>query len=419
MWSVEHGPAEDDEINLLAAGRNYGWDPVPGYNQSVAMTDLVKFPGAVEARWSSGSVTLATSGGIFLVGAQWGVWEGRLAVATLKDSKLRIFEFGRDGALVSQVIVPELDGQYGRLRTPMMGPDGALYVTTSNGGGSDLILRIAENVAPAFPAGPRPERSVAENTDPGVNFGEPVEASDADGDELSYTLGGADAASFEIDEVSGQLRTSGALNYEDRSSYRVTVTAADTSGETAVTDVTILLINEDEDGALTLSSRQPQVGTSLTATLADPDGRLRSIGWLWERRLPGRSVWSQIVGAASGSYRPSDGDVGSDLRVTASYTDGQGSGKSVQVLVPNAVLPAPPMNRAPAFPTGPRPERSVAENTGPGENIGEPVEASDADGDELSYMLGGADAASFEIDEVSGQLQTSDALNYEDKRATE
>ena len=137
MWSVEHGPAEDDEINLLAAGRNYGWDPVPGYNQSVAMTDLVKFPGAVEARWSSGSETLATSGGIFLAGAQWGVWEGRLAVATLKDSKLRIFEFSSDGALVSQVIVPELDGRYGRLRTPMMGPDGALYVTTSNGVGTD------------------------------------------------------------------------------------------------------------------------------------------------------------------------------------------------------------------------------------------------------------------------------------------
>ena len=32
MWSVEHGPALDDEINLLVAGRNYGWDPVPGYN---------------------------------------------------------------------------------------------------------------------------------------------------------------------------------------------------------------------------------------------------------------------------------------------------------------------------------------------------------------------------------------------------
>ena len=145
MWSVEHGPSVDDEINRLVAGRNYGWDPVPGYNESVAMTDLAKYPEAVEAKWSSGSPTLATSGGIFLDGEQWGVWEGRLAVAALKDRKLRLFEFTPDGAFVSQVIVSELDGAFGRLRTPMMGPDGALYVSTSNGGGSDRILRIAED----------------------------------------------------------------------------------------------------------------------------------------------------------------------------------------------------------------------------------------------------------------------------------
>ena len=112
-------------------------------------------------------------------------------------------------------------------------------------------------------------------------------------------------ASFEIDEVSGQLQTSDALNYEDKSSYRVTVTAADTSGETAVTDVTILVINEDEDGEIMLSSRQPQVGARLTATLSDPDGNVRSIGWLWERRVSGGSVWSPIAGAVSSSYRPS------------------------------------------------------------------------------------------------------------------
>ncbi|MDE0166287.1 MAG: PQQ-dependent sugar dehydrogenase [Bryobacterales bacterium] len=154
MWSVEHGPSVDDEINLLAPGRNYGWDPVPGYNERVPMTDLVKFPDAVEAKWSSGSPTLATSGGIFLEGEQWGVWEGRLAVATLKDSKLRLFEFTPDGAFVSQVVVPELDGEFGRLRTPMAGPDGTLYVTTSNGGGGDRILRIAPDVTTAPPAPP-------------------------------------------------------------------------------------------------------------------------------------------------------------------------------------------------------------------------------------------------------------------------
>ena len=109
----------------------------------------------------------------------------------------------------------------------------------------------------------------------------------------------------------------------------------------------------------------------------------------------GRSVWSQIAGAASGSYRPSDGDVGSDLRVTASYTDGQGSGKSVQVLVPNAVLPAPPMNRAPAFPDTENGERSVDENTPSGRNIGTLVSALDPDNDLLTYRWSGRGADSL------------------------
>ena len=50
MWSVEHGPRVDDEINLLTAGGNYGWDPVPGYNENAPMTDVEQFPDAVEAK---------------------------------------------------------------------------------------------------------------------------------------------------------------------------------------------------------------------------------------------------------------------------------------------------------------------------------------------------------------------------------
>ena len=148
MWAVEHGPSVDDEVNLLAENGNYGWNPVPGYNEEVPMTDLAEYPSAIEAKWSSGSPTLAASGAIFLEGDQWGIWEGRLAVATLKDQKLRIFEFDRDGAFVSQVVLTELDGTFGRLRTPMLGPDGALYVSTSNGGGADRILRITVNTPP-------------------------------------------------------------------------------------------------------------------------------------------------------------------------------------------------------------------------------------------------------------------------------
>ena len=156
MWSVGHGPSRDDEINLLTSGGNYGWNPVPGYNQNVPMTDLTEFPDAVEARWSSGNPTLATSGGMFLEGEQWGSWEGRLAVATLKRSELRLFEFAADGAFVSEVVVQELDRTYGRLRTPMLGPDGALYVSTSNGSGGDRILRIVATATTEPPVEPPP-----------------------------------------------------------------------------------------------------------------------------------------------------------------------------------------------------------------------------------------------------------------------
>ena len=207
MWAVEHGPRADDEINLLVAGGNYGWDPVPGYNESVPMTDRVKFPDAVEAKWSSGSPTLAVSGGIFLEGNQWGVWEGRLAVATLRDSRLRLFEFTPEGDFVGQVIVSELDRSYGRLRTPMMGPDGALYVTTSNGGGRDLILRIG--------------------TDAEVIEDDPAELSEADLEDrrLTLNLAGGDGAArtlelrfgegnrFEQNELGTDSR-SGTFTYE-------------------------------------------------------------------------------------------------------------------------------------------------------------------------------------------------------------
>jgi glucose/arabinose dehydrogenase len=143
VWSAEHGPDINDEINRLVPGGNYGWDPVPGYNQATPMTDFDKFPGAIGARWSSGSPTIATSGATFLAGSQWKGAQGALAVSTLKGSQLRIFAFDASGDLVFQEVPPELDHTYGRLRGAETAPDGSLWLTTDNGGGADLILRVA------------------------------------------------------------------------------------------------------------------------------------------------------------------------------------------------------------------------------------------------------------------------------------
>ena len=147
MWSVEHGTFRDDEVNRLRPGANYGYDPVPlsgpvFYDESRPMTDVARHPGSLVANRSSGNPTNAWSGAHFLTGAQWGTWEGALVVAALKDSQLHVMFFSRDGTFVRQEIPAEFDGTRGRLRTPVQGPDGALYVTTSESSGNE-ILRIA------------------------------------------------------------------------------------------------------------------------------------------------------------------------------------------------------------------------------------------------------------------------------------
>jgi glucose/arabinose dehydrogenase len=152
MWQVEHGTSVDDEVNLLVRGGNYGWDPVPGYDESTPMTDLTKFPTAQRAKWSSGP-TGATSGAGFLKGSPWASVEGWLAVAELQGSKLRLFETTLDGRIRSETLPSVLNGTYGRLRAAQLGPDGALYLTTSNGS-DDKVLRVVPT--PPTPPAYRP-----------------------------------------------------------------------------------------------------------------------------------------------------------------------------------------------------------------------------------------------------------------------
>jgi glucose/arabinose dehydrogenase len=142
VFSVEHGPSRDDEVNLLRAGANYGWDPdgAGGYDESVPMTDP-QITDAVPAVWSSGEPTLATSGATFLDGAQWGDLDGVLVVGLLKDTGVLALRLADDGRLREVVPLPELDDRYGRIRTVQQGIDGALYVTTDNGG-TDQLLEV-------------------------------------------------------------------------------------------------------------------------------------------------------------------------------------------------------------------------------------------------------------------------------------
>ena len=376
------------------------------------------------------------------------------------------------------------------------------------------------NGSPQFPATGSGERTVAENTPSGASVGLPVAATDPDNDGLTYSLGGTDAASFDIVASSGQIRAQAALNYEDTTSYSLTVSVHDgkdadsntdttiddivdvevevtdvdeaptLTGDTAVDfpenasgevarfatedpemrsvgfllsgvdaglfritsigslrflsppdfehpgdsnadrrygvrvtasdsshsvhmDVVVTVTNIDEFGSVTLSSPQPQVGTAVTASVADLDGVVSPTSWAWER-LDG-SNWIVIDGADSASHTPSDDDLGSLLRATASYRDGHGPGKTAQATATAAVRAAPVGNRAPQFPSSETGQRSVAENHPPGLIVGAAVAADDEDRDQLIYSLHGAEAMSFAIDRLSGQLRSAAVLDHEAK----
>ncbi|HUQ42573.1 MAG TPA: PQQ-dependent sugar dehydrogenase [Candidatus Limnocylindrales bacterium] len=129
VFEVEHGDATQDEVNILAAGANYGYPLYRG---------PVNRPGYVDPAWSSGNVTLATSGGDFLRGPQWGLWNGSLVVATLKEQDVRRFELFDASARQADILFNDV---WGRLRTPRLAPDGSLYLTTDNGA-DDKIIRV-------------------------------------------------------------------------------------------------------------------------------------------------------------------------------------------------------------------------------------------------------------------------------------
>ena len=126
VYTAEHGPSFNDEVNRIRPGANYGWDPsqggtVGGYDESVPMTDRKRFPDAVPAIWQSGRTTQAVCAAEFLEGSQWGGLEGALVVTALKGAKLLLLTLKDDGTL-AKVAVPEAtNGPYGRLRAARHG----------------------------------------------------------------------------------------------------------------------------------------------------------------------------------------------------------------------------------------------------------------------------------------------------------
>ena len=332
MWSVEHGPNHDDEINLLVSGGNYGWDPAPGegaehlYDETTTpMTDLVKFPDGLEAKWSSGYPTLAVGGGVFLEGSQWREWEGQFAVATLKTRSVRVFKFTEEGDLVSQVVVPELDRTYGRLRTAVLGPDGALYITTTNGGGKDKILKVVPANTPATGAPSISGTAQVDETLTVLTNG----ITDADGlDNLSYTYQWIRSDGNTDTDIQNATSTTYMVSDDDAGkTIRVRVSFTDDRGnEETLTGAATIAVqprpNSPATGVPTISgaAQVDQTLTVSTSSITDADG-LTNVSYSYQWIRNDGTNDAGIGGQTGSTYTLTDEDVGKSIKVRVSFTD--------------------------------------------------------------------------------------------------
>ncbi len=140
MEHAHHRVSETEEhhdtINVLEPGANFGWPEVAGPDS-----------GFDKPAWSSGPVTrYAISGGAFVTGAAWGDWGGHLFVGALGKEALLHFSVAADGTVTLLEML--YSGKYGRLRSPVMGPDGSLYVTTDAPDGMIIRITLAGAAAP-------------------------------------------------------------------------------------------------------------------------------------------------------------------------------------------------------------------------------------------------------------------------------
>ena len=167
--------------------------------------------------------------------------------------------------------------------------DGKDYAAVTTGINNDVLANTI-NDAPVFPdmdsetegRQTAQERSVLENTDAGVPIGpdDPVEAEDEDMN-LTYSLGGPDAGSFDIVSSSGQLQTKSDLDKEAKDTYTVTVTAEDSFGLSSTITVTIKVTDVDEMPDLEgeAPDEYAENGTAAVATFMADDPEGKSITW--------------------------------------------------------------------------------------------------------------------------------------------
>ena len=339
---------------------------------------------------------------------------------------------GRDAALFD---INDTSGQLLTKAGITLIVDETYTLTVAADDGMD-IARIAVSIEaiagppnnpPVFTEGASAARTVSATAPAGTPIGAPLTATDADvGTTLTYSLEGADAASFGINTANGQLLTLAGVTL-DRTTYTVEVVASDGSATSRITvTITVTAVSDTLPSVPDAPTVSPNAASATSLDVSwDAPANLGPpiIDYDYQYRIaqtPGGGIsivhpWIEVTNITDTMVTienlTTDTEYEVQIRATnaGGTTDWSASGEGTPV--------NPGANNPPTFSSATT-TRAVAENTPAGTYIADPVSATDDDpNDTLTYSLSGQDASSFNIDDATGQLMTSVPLDYEIRRS--
>jgi glucose/arabinose dehydrogenase len=151
LYSSEHGPNTDDEVNIITAGRNYGWPVVRGFCNEPSEAQFCADSNVVEPLYAW-TPTIAVSGMAYYNHPMFPSLANSLLMTTLKDNSLYQLKLNNDGSAITGVSTIAA-ADFGRLRDICIAPDGRIFVSTSNSNasgsipGTDRIIELYDATA--------------------------------------------------------------------------------------------------------------------------------------------------------------------------------------------------------------------------------------------------------------------------------
>ena len=142
LWVSEHGPRGGDEINLIEAGKNYGW-PVISYGinyDGTILTELTEKEGMEQPvyYWDP---SIAPCGMTFLTGDRYRKWHNNLFIGSLRFEYLERIVINKQTVMHTEKLLQGI----GRVRNVVVSPDGIIYVAIENPGKIVRLIPIESN----------------------------------------------------------------------------------------------------------------------------------------------------------------------------------------------------------------------------------------------------------------------------------